>query len=52
MALSAESETLKVLTLMRKWIASRIPEASEEKTKLFTLETLEAMLAQGWVVGA
>jgi len=51
MALSTESETLKVLDLMRKWIVARLPDRNDQQARLITIEVLEAMYVQGWIEG-
>ncbi|MDR3687758.1 MAG: NAD(P)/FAD-dependent oxidoreductase [Fimbriimonas sp.] len=52
MALGAESETLKVLDAMRRWIVARLPDHNDQQARLITLEVLEAMYAQGWILGS
>ena len=52
MALSAESETPKVADLIRKWIMARLPAMSKREASQITVEVLEAMYVQGWIVGA
>jgi flavin-dependent dehydrogenase len=51
MALNAETDPRKILELMGKWIASRLPDHDPQLAVLISIETLEAMLAQGWIVG-
>lgn len=51
MALNAETETMKVLDLMRKWIVARLPGRDDAQARLITIEVLEAMYVQGWVEG-
>jgi len=51
MALSTESDTSKVIELMRKWIAARLPDRNQQEALQITLEVLEAMYVQGWIEG-
>ena len=51
MALSSESDTIRVLELMRKWIVARLPDHNDEEARIITIETVEAMYVQGWIVG-
>lgn len=51
MALNAETATMRVLDLMRKWIVARLPDHNDLQARQITLEVLEAMLVQGWIVG-
>jgi len=50
MALSTETETQKVVELMRKWIAARLPDHNPQQALQIALEVLEAMYVQGWIV--
>jgi hypothetical protein len=52
MALGTECEAPKVIGLMRKWIAARLPDGNEQQATQITLEVLEAMHAQGWIIGS
>jgi len=51
LALNAESETPKVIELMRKWIAAKLPSRNRDQALQIALEVLEAMHAQGWIKG-